>query len=65
MAKIFVIFKREYKDGVFKKSFIISTILMPIFLLVVVFIPALLSTVDVEENIDLMVVDYFGFVGSR
>ena len=58
MRKIWIIVKREYKDSVYKKSFIITTILMPVIMLSFVFVPALLTSLEVDETTKIIVVDY-------
>lgn len=62
MRKIFIIIRREYKENVYKKGFIISTILTPIILLSFIFVPALLSRVEVEEQKIFAVIDHSGIV---
>ncbi len=53
MNKSFLILKREYMTRVKKKSFIISTLLVPVFMLGIIVIPAWLATKgdDKERNI--------------
>lgn len=61
MNKIWIIIKNEYKQSVLKKGFIISTILGPVIMLSLVFIPALLIKMEVEESVRLKIIDYSGF----
>ncbi len=65
MNKIFTIIRREYKENVYKKGFIISTILTPIILMSFIFIPTLLSRVEVEKQKKFDVVDQTGVVYNK
>jgi len=65
MNKIWTIIKHEYKETVFKKSFIISTILGPAIMLALVFIPALLIKMEVEEPTKITVIDYTDFAFDK
>lgn len=60
MSKIMTIIKREYKESVYKKSFIITTLLTPLLMLALVFIPSLLIRMDVESSYNLALVDHSG-----
>ncbi len=62
MHKLLTIIRREYKENVYKKGFIISTILTPIILMSFIFAPALLSRVEVEKQKLFDVVDQTGIV---
>ena len=62
MYKMWTIISREYKESVYKKSFIISTMLTPVILLGLVFIPALLTGVQMDETMRLAVVDQSALV---
>jgi ABC-2 type transport system permease protein len=64
MSKILTIIKREYKESVYKKSFIITTLLTPVLMLALVFIPALLTRMDVENSYHLALVDHSGLIAS-
>lgn len=71
MKKLGVIISREYREKVLKKSFIIFTILTPIFFIAVSFIPAILmntkSTTDEEKVV--LVADqpgkYFSYLKNK
>ena len=65
MNKIFTIIKREYKEAVFKKSFIIMTILTPVIMVAMGIIPSLLVTMDVETPSVLSVYDETGIVAPK
>lgn len=62
MNKIWTIIKREYKEAVFKKSFIIMTILTPLIMVGLGVIPSLLIMVDTEKALSIDVIDESGFV---
>ena len=57
MSKIGIVISREYKERVSKKSFIISTILLPLLMIVLMAAPALLMTFTTSESKTIMVVD--------
>ncbi|MDE6431015.1 MAG: ABC transporter permease, partial [Duncaniella sp.] len=44
MSKIGIVIEREYMERVKKKSFIITTILMPVLMLLLMALPALIIT---------------------
>ncbi len=62
MKKIWIIIKREYKESVFKKSFIIITILAPLFMIGISVLPSILMTLESEDQIELHVLDNSSFV---
>ena len=62
MNKIFTILKREYKESVYKKSFLITTLITPVLMLAMVFLPAILTGVNVEETMDIKVIDYSNWI---
>ncbi len=57
MNKLFAVIAREYKEIVKKKSFLISTILTPIFMFLVIFLPALLIDRETKNPIEFTLVD--------
>ena len=59
-GKIALVVKREFIERVRTKWFIISTILVPVFLGAVMFIPMLLSTMSSSEALKIAVVDETG-----
>jgi len=65
MSKITTILLREFKESVFKKGFIISTLLTPVLMLGAVFLPAILSGVDTGDRYKIDVVDHSGFVFDK
>lgn len=65
MSKIWTIITREYKASVYKKSFLIGTILTPILMLGAIFLPAVLSQVEVEDAVQMTVIDQSGLVEDK
>ena len=64
-SKIGIVIEREYMERVKKKSFIITTILMPLFMLALMLAPALIMNfVDTSESM-VLVVDNSGRVGAQ
>lgn len=57
MNKIFTIAKREFKESVFKKSFIIMTLITPFLMILMAVGPSLLLQMDKEESTILNVYD--------
>jgi ABC-2 type transport system permease protein len=56
MNKIKIIIKREYLNRVSKKSFLVMTILGPILMSLLIFLPFILSNIE-EERLNILVVD--------
>ena len=65
MNKIGIIIAREYNERVRKKSFIISTILMPIFMLGLMAAPTLMMMFATGETKSLQVIDQSGIIASQ
>lgn len=65
MGKIKIIAEREFNERVRKKSFIITTILMPIVFVAIMFVPALMMNISSDEKKEIIVVDQSGMVGER
>jgi len=59
--KMWIIIKKEYKQIVKKKSFLIATLLTPILMSVFIFLPLLLTKVAREEKI-IEIADYSGII---
>jgi ABC-2 type transport system permease protein len=59
-AKVFLIIKREFLERVRTKAFIISTLLVPVFLGLVMFAPLLLSRLTPDKPLKLAVFDLTG-----
>ncbi len=64
MNKIFTLIKREYKDSVYKKSFIIMTLLTPLIMVALGVVPGLLMKLDSGKQIKLNIIDQSGFVAA-
>jgi len=58
------VIRREYNEHVKKKSFVIGTILVPIFMLAFLFVPLLLAFFEPDEQISVSVVDHTGQIGE-
>ena len=56
MKKLFIIIKREYLSKVKKKSFIVLTVLGPILLVLLMFLPALLKE-NATTSYDVRIVE--------
>lgn len=65
MNKIMTIIKREYKEAVFKKSFIIMTLLTPVIMIAMGIVPSLLVRMDVEQPTILSFYDESGIVAGK
>lgn len=57
-GKIFPIIKREFMTRVKTKGFIIGTAILPLFMIVMLAVPILLSTLKSEKKRDFVVIDY-------
>ena len=62
--KIIAIIKKEYREIVKKKSFIISTILTPLIMAVFMFLPVMLMKMGKGEK-TIQVADYSGFIYEK
>ena len=60
MGKIAIIAGREFNEHARKKSFIFSTLLMPIALVAIMFVPMLMMNVQSNEKHEIVVVDQSG-----
>ncbi|MEJ2054995.1 MAG: ABC transporter permease [Calditrichaceae bacterium] len=65
MKEIWSVIKREYRESVFKKSFIIITLLMPVLLVGIGLAPSLFIMLDTEETVKIDVIDESGFVYDK
>jgi ABC-2 type transport system permease protein len=59
------ILKREYFERVRQRSFLISTILVPIFMLGATFIPIWLASRSIGKSMTMLAVDRTGVLGSK
>ena len=58
-----IIITREYLERVKRKSFIISTILTPLFMILLMIAPALIAMISTPEQKEIAVVDESGMIG--
>lgn len=65
MNKILTLIKREYKEAVFKKSFIIMTLLIPVLMVVFSVVPTLLMSMEGDEPVVINVYDATGTVAPK
>ena len=65
MSNILLIVGREFNERVRKKSFIITTLLMPVLMLGLMLAPALMMRYAAGETKSIVVVDRSGLVGPR
>lgn len=65
MSKIAIIAGREFNERVRKKSFIFTTILMPILMVGIMFVPALMMNIQSDETKEILVVDQSGLIAER
>ena len=65
MKEVWTIIKREYRESVFKKSFIILTLLMPILMVGIGLVPSLLIMLDTEEPVKVNVIDESSIVFDK
>ncbi len=63
--KLFLIIKREYITRIRSRVFIISTILAPIIILAIIFIPILMTHYESDQNYQIAIVDHTGQVSQR
>lgn len=65
MGKIKIIAAREFNERVRKKSFIITTILMPLFFVAMIVIMGLMMNVRSDKTKTILVVDQSGIIADR
>ena len=65
MNKIGIIIAREFNERVRKKSFIITTILMPLFMLLMMAAPTLMMLFAKGETKELLVIDQSNIVAPH
>jgi len=63
--KTSIIIGREYMERVSKKSFIITTLLMPLLMLLMMIAPALIVGFSEPDTRQVMVIDHTGKIGDR
>lgn len=62
MNKIWALIKREYKETVFKKSFLFMTVLTPVLMVAMAVVPSLLLSLKSEKAVKIHVVDQSQFI---
>lgn len=65
MSKVGIIIGREFNERVRKKSFIITTLLMPVLMIGLMVAPALIMQFSRGEQKHIAVIDQSGLVGSK
>lgn len=65
MKALSIIIKREYLSRIKKKSFVVLTILMPLLMIALVFVPLLLSNIKDSETKRIAVIDNTGRYASH
>ena len=65
MRKIYLIVAREFTERVRKKSFIVTTLIMPLFMIGMMVAPSLMMLYGGSEQKQVVVVDKSGFVAER
>lgn len=63
-SKIGIVIEREYKSRVMKKSFILTTLLMPLLMLAVMTIPSILMIWNSEDDQVVALIDHTGQYGE-
>ncbi len=64
-SKIGIIIRREFMERVTKKSFIITTLLMPVIMLALMTVPALIAMFSEGDNRNVLVVDESGIIAPK
>lgn len=65
MRNIYLIISREYLERVRKKSFIIVTLLMPLFMIAIMVAPSLMMLYGTSDQKQVVVVDHSAMVAER
>ena len=65
MKKIITLIKREYKEAVFKKSFLIITLLTPLLLIALGVLPSFLLMLETEKSYTIHVIDESGLIADQ
>ena len=65
MRKIYLVVAREFTERVRKKSFIVTTLIMPLFMIGMMVAPSLMMLYGGSEQKQVVVVDKSGFVAER
>jgi len=62
MRKIWTLIKREYKEAVYKKSFLIMTMITPLLMIAMGVVPSLLISLETEEEVKINIIDQSQFI---
>lgn len=65
LRKLFLIVKREYMTRIRSRVFIISTILAPIIILAIIFVPILMTNYESGQSYQIAIVDHTGEIAQR
>lgn len=65
MKKIYLVIAREFTERVRKKSFIVTTLLMPLFMIGMMVAPSLMMLYGTSEQKQVVVVDKSGIIAER
>ena len=65
MRKIYLVVSREFMERARKKSFIVTTLLMPLFMIGMMVAPSLMMLYGGSEQKQVVVIDKTGFVAER
>ena len=65
MRKIYLVIAREFTERVRKKSFIVTTLLMPLFMIGMMVAPSLMMLYGTSEQKQVVVVDKSGIIAER
>ena len=60
MSKMWLVFRQEYLNRVRTRGFVLGTVLLPLFIILIMVLPAVLMTMDVEQPGRYLVVDSTG-----
>lgn len=65
MGKIGIIIAREFSTRIRKRSFIITTLLMPLLFIGISFAPTMLIRMETDNSRTILVVDHSGVIGDK
>lgn len=65
ISKVGIIIRREYMERVTKKSFIITTLLMPVLMLALMFTPLLIAMFSEGDTRNVLIVDHSGVIAPE
>ncbi len=65
MSKVSKVIRREYVEAVRRKTFLLSTTLVPVFMIGVIFVSIYLAEKEPEKSLRVAVVDETGELGAR